>query len=210
MQSSSSTTTTTTTSRAGNGGLQTSTHTTHSAPQTTSYRHGPNTRSISSDASRNQSKSDYAHQSNGHHTSYSDTSSKPAKKPKSDHPLPHQMGHGYGETSEQHAEHSKATPEGHWGLPDHTERLLFYAFAIPSWCMNIVAGIIGSYYDTADIVFEITCPIFLALSWAAWWQTVVQMMQRASWVRDESNLADRKRFLELAVRLNRLMLVGLQ
>ena len=119
------------------------------------------------------------------------------------------MGHGHGETTEQHEAHASFARVKHFGLPPKSEQILFYCFAIPSWCMEIVAAIMGSYYRTWDVRFIATIPIFFALSWAAWWQTVIQMMQRASWVRDESNLPDRRRFLYLAVRLNRLMLVCL-
>ena len=125
----------------------------------------------------------------------------------SDHPRPEDMGHGHGETLEQHNAHSSINPVHHWGLSPRSERILFYCFAVSSWCLEIVACICGSYYSTDDNSFIATVTPFMALSWAAWWQTVVQMMQRASWVRDESNLPDRRRFLYFAVRLNQLMLV---
>lgn len=124
-----------------------------------------------------------------------------------DHAKQQDLGHGYGETTEQHMHHSDTAPTHHWGLPISSEERLFYALAIPSWCLNIVSGIIGSYFDTGTIAFIITVSLFQAFSWAAWWQTVAQMLQRASWTRDEGNLVDRRRFLHLAVRLNRLMWV---
>ena len=127
-----------------------------------------------------------------------------------DHLRPHEMGHGYGETTEQHAAHTSyvSHPTSHFGLAPSAERILFYAFAISSWAMEIVSCILGSYFKTWDHRFIATVTPFLVLSWAAWWQTAVGMMQRASWVRDEGNLADRKRYLYFAVRLNRLMLVS--
>lgn len=127
--------------------------------------------------------------------------------PPSDHAPQHEMGHGYGEDISQHLQHSSTAPVHHWGLTPKYEERLFYCFAVPSWCFNIAAGIIGSYYDTSIHEFIICAAIFQALSWAAWWQTAAQMLQRASWVRDEGNLPDRRRFLHLAVRLQRLMLV---
>ena len=127
--------------------------------------------------------------------------------PEHDHPRPMEMGHGYGETAEQHAAHSSTPPARHFGLSPRGEKILFYSFAIPSWGFNIAAGILGSVYSTHYTNFIWTATVFQFLSWAAWWQTAIQMMQRASWVRDESNLPDRRRYLYLAVRLNRLMLV---
>lgn len=124
-----------------------------------------------------------------------------------DHPQPHEMGHGYGETVEQHQAHSQLPPVRHWGLSHKGEQILFYCFAVPSWCLELTCCIMGSYYGTKDHRFIGTVTPFLVFSWAAWWQTVVGMMQRASWVRDESNLEDRKRYLYFAVRLNRLMMV---
>jgi hypothetical protein len=118
------------------------------------------------------------------------------------------MGHGYGETVEQHEAHAHLPQVKHWGLSPQGEKILFYCFAIPSWCLLIVCCVMGSYYNTKDHRFIATVTPFLVLSWAAWWQTAIGMMQRASWVRDESNLEDRRRFLYFAVRLNRLMLVS--
>ena len=125
----------------------------------------------------------------------------------SDHPDPEQMGHGHGETLEQHRAHAAIQPTRHWGLSPKGEKILFYCIAIPSWCVEIVACIFGSYYQSSDVRFIATVAPFFALSWAAWWQTAIGMAQRASWVRDESNLPDRRRYLYFAVRLNRLMLV---
>ena len=126
----------------------------------------------------------------------------------SDHPRPEEMHHGYGETTEQHLAHSSSDAPPHFGLPFGREERLFYILAAPSWAFEIVAGIIGSYFSSSHPAFIALVTIFLVLHWAAWLQTVVGMMQRASWVRDESNLPDRRRYLHLAVRLNRLMLVG--
>ena len=125
----------------------------------------------------------------------------------SDHPAPEEMGHGFGETFEEHQRHSSFPAKQHWGLPPFTEQALFYIFAIPSWCFEIVASVFGSLYSTSYVHFIWSVTVFMFLSWAAWWQTASGMMQRASWTRDESNLPDRRRYLYLAVRLNRLMLV---
>ncbi|KAH9820411.1 hypothetical protein Tdes44962_MAKER10326, partial [Teratosphaeria destructans] len=46
----------------------------------------------------------------------------------------------------------------------------------------------------------------MALHWAAWLQTAIGMLRRASWVREEADLVARREFLSLAVRLNRLMM----
>ena len=124
-----------------------------------------------------------------------------------DHPRPEDLGHGYGETLEQHRAHTVHPPVRHWGLSEQGEKALFYCFAVSSWCLEIVASVMGSYYSPHDHRFIATVTPFLFLSWAAWWQTVVGMMQRASWVRDESNLPDRRRYLYFAVRLNQLMWV---
>jgi hypothetical protein len=117
------------------------------------------------------------------------------------------MGHGHGETMEQHERHLSMPQIAHWGLPPYTEAALFYTWAGLSWCLEIAAAVLGSYFDTGNHGFIATATLCMFFSWAAWWQTVVGMMQRASWVRDESNLADRRRYLYFAVRLQRLMLV---
>ena len=127
----------------------------------------------------------------------------------SDHPQPEELGHGYGETLEQHQRHASIPPPNHWGLSPRPERALFYFFAFSSWVLEIAASVTGSYYSTHAKSFIPCATVFLFMSWAAWWQTVVGMMQRASWVRDESNLPDRRRYLYFAVRLQRLMLVCL-
>lgn len=140
------------------------------------------------------------------------TSSPPRQDPgveMADHARQPEMGHSYGEDLAQHLRHSSTPPVHHWGLSTKSEELLFYAWAIPSWCFNIAAGVLGSVYSTSNHGFIICAALFQFLSWAAWWQTAVQMIQRASWVRDEGNLVDRRRFLHLAVRLQRLMLVCL-
>jgi hypothetical protein len=118
------------------------------------------------------------------------------------------MGHGYGETEEAHAHHAHVPHVPHWGLPPYTEAALFYIFASLSWAFLICASVLGSYYDSGNKKFIATATPCMFFSWAAWWQTVVGMMQRASWVRDESNLADRRKYLYFAVRLQRLMLVS--
>ena len=103
------------------------------------------------------------------------------------------MHHGYGETMDQHLAHSDSAEPAHWGLSVPLEERLFYIFAVPSWAFEIVAGIIGSYYSSKHPAFIALVTIFLVLHWSAWLQTVVGMLQRASWVRDESNLPDRRR-----------------
>lgn len=124
-----------------------------------------------------------------------------------DHPRPQEVGYGLGEDEEVHAHHDHYEHVTHFGLPDKQEDILFYCWAIPSWGLEIAAGVLGSYYNTHDLPFIVCVSVFLFMSWAAWFQTAIQMMQRASWVREEGNLKDRRRFLHLAVRLNRLMVV---
>lgn len=118
------------------------------------------------------------------------------------------MRHGYGETMEQHLAHRDTDEPKHWGLSHGQEERLFYIFSVPSWAFEIVAGILGAYFSSKHPAFISLVTIFLVFHWAAWLQTVVGMLQRASWVRDESNLSDRRRYLYLAVRLNRLMFVS--
>lgn len=125
-----------------------------------------------------------------------------------DHPRPEDMHHGYGETVEQHLAHSSSETQPHFGLAFGREERLFYILAAPSWAFEIVAGIIGSYFSSHHPAFIALVTVWQVLHWAAWLQTATGMMQRASWVRDESNLPDRRRYLHLAVRLNRLMLVS--
>src|ERR1700761_9555169 len=124
-----------------------------------------------------------------------------------DHPQPSEMGHGHGETLEQHAAHDSIPEVHHWGLSQQPEMILFYTFAAISWGAEIAASVTGSYFSTGNWRFVPCATIFLFFSWAAWWQTAVGMMQRSSWVRDEGNLPDRRRYLYFAVRLQRLMLV---
>lgn len=114
---------------------------------------------------------------------------------------------GLGETSEQHAAHTNIAPTQHWGLSRQSEAIMFYCVAIPSWGLEIAAAVVGSYSHTFSHSFIACMTAFLVLHWWAWLQTAVGMMQRASWVRDESDLTDRRQFLYLAVRLNRLMMV---
>lgn len=123
------------------------------------------------------------------------------------HSHPEHAGPAPGETAEQHAAHTDYTPVKHWGLGRRAECALFYAFVIPSWCFEIAACITGGLLETASSAFIATCTIWLVLWAAAWLQTATAMIQRASWVRDEANLKDRKQYLYLAVRLQRLMLV---
>lgn len=123
-------------------------------------------------------------------------------------------GHGSapapGETFEQHAAHTNYTPVKHWGLGRRAECALFYVFVIPSWCLEISACVIGSYLGTSSGAFIGTVTAWLVLWAAAWLQTATAMIQRASWVRDEANLKDRKQYLYLSVRLQRLMLVRIR
>lgn len=128
----------------------------------------------------------------------------------SDHPQPQEMHHGFGETAEQHLAHTSSDEIKHWGLSPGQEERLFYLFVVPSWAFEIAAGILGAYYSSKHPAFIALVTIFLVTHWAGWLQTVVGMLQRASWVRDESNLPDRRRYLYLAVRLNRLMFVSLR
>lgn len=116
---------------------------------------------------------------------------------------------GMGETLEQHAQHTHVLPKEHWGLPQTAETILFYCCVIPSWGLEIAAAVVGSYGHSWHAPFIATMSLFLVLHWIAWLMTAVGMMQRASWVRDESDLNDRRAFLHLAVRLNRLMMVSL-
>ena len=122
--------------------------------------------------------------------------------------LSNEAPHGLGETEAQHAAHANISHTPHFGLSVRHETLLFYCLAIPSWGLEIAAGVFGAEFHTWGKPFIATITAFLVLHWAAWLQTAVGMMQRASWVRDEGDLVDRRQFLYLAVRLNRLMLVS--
>ncbi|KAK4497958.1 hypothetical protein PRZ48_010614 [Zasmidium cellare] len=123
-----------------------------------------------------------------------------------DHDHDDHAGPAPGETAEQHAAHTNYTPVKHWGLGRRAECALFYAFTFPSWCFEIAACVIGSYLGTSSGAFIATVTCWLVLWATAWLQTATQMIQRASWVRDEANLKDRKQYLYLSVRLQRLML----
>lgn len=123
------------------------------------------------------------------------------------HPSHHAAVPGIGETYEQHAQHDLIAPKAHWGLSPKAEATLFYCCAVPSWGLEIAAAVVGSYSHSWNPPFIVCISAFLVLHWMAWLQTAVGMMQRASWVRDESDLNDRRQFLHLAVRLNRLMMV---
>ncbi len=125
-----------------------------------------------------------------------------------DAPRQQDLGHGYGEYPDQHAQHSHFDHVTHWGLPEKQEEILLYLWVIPAWLLEIAAGILGSYYTTTVPSFIGTMSAFFVFSAAAWFQTTVQMIQRASWLRDEGNLKDRRRYLHLAVRLNRQQLVS--
>ncbi|SMR56344.1 unnamed protein product [Zymoseptoria tritici ST99CH_3D1] len=124
-----------------------------------------------------------------------------------DHDHDHGSGPGPGETYEEHALHSKYQPQKHWGLGWRAESTLFYCFVIPSWCFEIASAVLGSFENTEAHPFIATCTIWLVLWATAWLQTAVLMVQRASWVRDEANLEDRKQYLYLSVRLQRLMML---
>lgn len=113
-----------------------------------------------------------------------------------------------GETAEQHAAHAYFEPIRHWGLGRKQEAVLFYCFTIPSWICCIISAALGSYDSTFSHGFIATATVWLVLWATAWLQTAVLMVQRASWVRDEANLKDRKQYLYLAVRLQRLMIVS--
>ena len=193
-----STTTSTISSGAGNYSTTTTSgpYTTTTGPYSTTVTTGPHTTTTGSSITTTQQSS--APRAPDQHR-------REAKM--SDHPRPNEMGFGYGEDAAQHQAHADHEHVHHWGMSVRNEEILFYAWAIPSWCFNIAAGVLGSYYSTSNHVFIICAAIFQFLSWAAWWQTAVQMLQRASWVRDEGNLVDRRRYLHLAVRLQRLMLV---
>ncbi|KAK4613990.1 hypothetical protein CLAFUW4_09378 [Fulvia fulva] len=117
-------------------------------------------------------------------------------------------GHGPapGESAEQHAAHAHYDAQKHWGLGRRSETILFYCFAVPSLCFNIAAAITGSLLRTRSHAFIACAVVWLTLWAAAWLQTATAMIQRASWVRDEANLKDRKQYLFLSVRLQRLML----
>ncbi|KXT14268.1 hypothetical protein AC579_1281 [Pseudocercospora musae] len=124
----------------------------------------------------------------------------------------HYDAHGHGpapgETAEQHAAHAYFEPIRHWGLGRKQEAILFYGFAIPSCCFAIAAAVIGSYDRTTSHAFTATATVWLVLWATAWLQTAVLMVQRASWTRDEANLKDRKQYLYLSVRLQRLMIIN--
>ncbi|KAF1818469.1 uncharacterized protein K489DRAFT_384897 [Dissoconium aciculare CBS 342.82] len=111
-----------------------------------------------------------------------------------------------GETAEQHAAHAIYQSKKHWGLDRRSGTILFYAIAIPSWVFEIVASALAPYYKTHSAPFIACATIWLFLWAFAWLQTASAMLQRASWVRDESNLKDRRQFLDLSVRLNQLMM----
>lgn len=117
-------------------------------------------------------------------------------------------GHGPapGETAEQHAEHARYETTKHWGMGRRAEIIMFYTVAILSWCFEIASCPIGAYHKTTSKAFAATAVVWLVLWFWAWIQTASLMVQRASWVRDEANLKDRKQYLFLAVRLQRLML----
>jgi hypothetical protein len=119
-------------------------------------------------------------------------------------------GHGPapGETAEQHAAHAYYAPIRHWGLGRKHENALFYLFAVPSWCVAIATAVTGRATGTGSAAFAATAAVWLVLWATAWLQTAVLMVQRASWTRDEANLKDRKQYLYLSVRLQRLMIVS--
>ena len=97
----------------------------------------------------------------------------------------------------------------HWGLHTFPENVLFYCFAIPSWCLEIAAAVLGAYRGASDPAFIGCVTAFLVLHWAAWLQTAFGMVQRASWRREHETVPERTQFLYLAIRLQRLMIVSL-
>lgn len=115
--------------------------------------------------------------------------------------------HGLGEDPEQHALHSHIESKYIWGLSQQYESLLFYFWFLTSLCLEIAAAAIAPYYKTWRAPFIGTMTAFMVCHWAGWIQTVQGMLQRASWIREESDLETRRQFLRLAVRLNRLQLV---
>lgn len=125
----------------------------------------------------------------------------------SSHYHDHGGGPAPGETAEQHAAHAYFQPIRHWGLGRKQEAVLFYFFAIPSCIFAIAAAVLGSYHKTYSYSFIATATVWLVLWATAWLQTAVLMVQRASWTRDEANLKDRKQYLYLSVRLQRLQVV---
>ncbi|KAK4545143.1 hypothetical protein LTR36_003694 [Oleoguttula mirabilis] len=129
----------------------------------------------------------------------------PAEVYDRDRRLSNEAPHGLGETEEQHAHHDEVPHADHFGLSIRNETILFYVFTVPAWCLEIAAAVCGAYYHTWKAPFIATMSAFMILHAAAWLQTAVGMIQRASWVRDEGDLVDRRQFLYLAVRLNRLM-----
>ncbi|KAK3109895.1 hypothetical protein LTR53_016377 [Teratosphaeriaceae sp. CCFEE 6253] len=114
--------------------------------------------------------------------------------------------HAPGETEEQHAAHSQIPTKRTWGLNESQESALFYFWMATSLCCLIAAAGLGAYYHAWGKPFIGTMSAFMVLHWAGWLQTASGMAQRASWVRDEGDLATRRQYLYLAVRLNRLML----
>ncbi|KAI5363601.1 hypothetical protein Slin15195_G092520 [Septoria linicola] len=120
---------------------------------------------------------------------------------------PDQYGPAPGETAEQHAAHAYFQPIRHWGLGRKQEAVLFYCFTVPSWIFCIISAALGSYRKTYSHAFIACATVWLVLWATAWLQTAVLMVQRASWTRDEANLKDRKQYLYLSVRLQRLMIV---
>jgi len=79
------------------------------------------------------------------------------------------------------------------------EYLIFYFFAIASWCLMIVSACVGSLYGGQSNVFISTVAPFLAAYWAAFLQTC-WMMATAP----RRSIADRMAYLNLACRLQRL------
>ena len=106
--------------------------------------------------------------------------------------------------SRPHAAHHRP----HRLLPSPWEERVFYGLAVPSCVIEIASGIVGSIFETQFSGFITLLTVFLVLNALAWLLTVLGMVQRSSWVRDEGCLPERRRFLYLAVRLNRLMLVS--
>lgn len=142
------------------------------------------------------------HQDTSQHEAYRDQPDRPKD--------PHRQtsntsGPAPGETAEQHAAHAHFPPKKHWGLDRRSELILFYSIAVPSWAFEIAAAALAGHRRTTSRAFAGCATVWLFLWLTAWLQTATAMVQRASWVRDEEDLKDRRQFLYLSVRLNRLM-----
>jgi len=84
-------------------------------------------------------------------------------------------------------------------LAREQEYLIFYFFAIVSWCLEIAAACLGSLDGGQSHVFIATITPFLATHWMAFLQTC-WMMATAP----RMTIADRMAYLNLACRFQRL------